>query len=166
MRGWRRLWPAAAQPKLISSGVSVVDGAEFWVGDRLEYAIVAGTSVGQVKVGFTWYGLTLPVTCEIELLSPKPAPESLDAFGSVVQASPDEIEAQTRQVVAMLDRQIEAMKAQHEDLVTRGEISIALVRDLTRMLATIPVDDAATRQAAVAMIPDLAEKTFAIRDKS
>ena len=82
-------------PKLISSGVSVVDGAEFWVGDRLEYAIVAGTSVGQVKVGFTWYGLTLPVTCEIELLSPKPAPESLDAFGSVVQASPDEIEAQT-----------------------------------------------------------------------
>ena len=81
-------------------------------------------------------------------------------------AKVDEIEAQTRQVVAMLDRQIEAMKAQHEDLVTRGEISIALVRDLTRMLATIPVDDAATRQAAVAMIPDLAEKTFAIRDKS
>jgi hypothetical protein len=82
------------------------------------------------------------------------------------RAKVNEIEAQTRQVVAMMDRQIEAMKVQHEDLVTRGEISIALVQSLTRTLATIPVDDAATRQAAVAMIPELAEKTFANRDKS
>ncbi len=76
------------------------------------------------------------------------------------KAAVAEIDAKTRQIVSMMEKHIEAMQVEHEDLKTRGDIALGLVSKLTVTISMIPEADAESRRAAIEMIEGLADKTF------
>ncbi len=79
------------------------------------------------------------------------------------KAAVDEVDARTRQIVSMMEKRIEAMQEEHQQLKTRGETAVLLVSQLTALVAGIPEADTDARREAIKMIPELAEKTFQSR---
>lgn len=75
-------------------------------------------------------------------------------------AEVSKIDAKTRQVTAILQKHIEAMQEDHEQLKTRGNIVIQLVAQITHYLTTAPGLEPATRQHAIGMVPQMAEVAF------
>jgi|GEM_PF-4426288 len=76
------------------------------------------------------------------------------------KARVDEIDARTNQVIAILQKHIEAMVQDHKHLQTRGEIALDLVGRVSTLLSENPSLDPVTRQRAIDMVVQLADRAF------
>ena len=65
------------------------------------------------------------------------------------------IEAETRRVVQQIQAAVELRKEERKTLRERGSVVVDVIDAITRQIATVPVDDPASRRKAIEILPEL-----------